>query len=607
MKDLTIIVKTLDRYVCLKPFLKSVIKKYKDIPILIGDDSAVSCKKRVEKDFPNANITVYELPYDCGVSYGRNYLVNKVKTKYFCTCDDDFVFDKKTDLEAALIILKEKKLDIIGGYVRNYKIINSFKDNFIKIAQKILHYELPTNYLGTFNKKGDVLKIDYIIQDYPEYKESDLVVQFFIAKTESVKRSPWDNDLKMHEHTAFFYDAKLNGLKVAFSKQLSTRHCPIQSKRYKNFRKRDYMHVFMDKHGVSKMICTYDTKKDTITISPKLDNIFISVIVPLYNAENKAELLIRTLKEQTYKNFEAILVDNNSKDNTSKYIKDLIKDDKRFQLLFEKKQGPNHARYTGFKKAKGDYVYFADIDDFLDYDTLYQMVKKVTETKCDVVVGDYTEFTTDLSIIRHMNGAPNKDTNLKESNEFLFIKPALWNKLFKRELIKDNYFTYTSIGEDMVISLSTLAAAKDVRHLNFNVYNYILAEDGLSSLVKINHLLQMKDTADNLIKVFKENKKYETYKEEIDFIVITHILYRAFRGMLLKDKNERNKLRTSTVNYLDTIDVKDNKYYKKSKNYKFIRKVVYSKFWYNSFIMRFGAKLLFTNKFFNKILKKMDK
>ena len=98
MKDLTIIIKTLDRYVCLKPLIKSILKKYKDIPILIGDDSLISCKEQVKKDFPNANITFIELPYDCGISYGRNVLVSKVKTKYFCLCDDDFIFDKKTDL-----------------------------------------------------------------------------------------------------------------------------------------------------------------------------------------------------------------------------------------------------------------------------------------------------------------------------------------------------------------------------------------------------------------------------------------------------------------------------------------------------------------------------
>ena len=65
MNDLTIVIKTLDRYVCLKPLIKSILKRYGDIPIIIGDDSIVSCRKQIEKDFPDRkNITVYELPYD---------------------------------------------------------------------------------------------------------------------------------------------------------------------------------------------------------------------------------------------------------------------------------------------------------------------------------------------------------------------------------------------------------------------------------------------------------------------------------------------------------------------------------------------------------------
>ena len=609
MKDLTIIIKTLDRYVCLKPLVKSILKKYGDIKILIGDDSLVSCKEKIKKDFKGKdNIIVYDLPYDCGLSYGRNFLVSKVKTKYFCLCDDDFVFDKKTNLEVPLQILKEKNLDILGGYIRNYKIEKSFKDKIIKIGQAIFHYELPTNYIGTIEKKNDELIVNYTVHEFPEYQESDLVLNFFIAKTEVVKKYPWDNDLKLHEHTAFFYNAKNNNLKVAFTNKLSVRHCPIQKKNYNQHRKRNYFHVFMEKNKINKVTSIYDDARGTVvTTLPKINNIFISFVIPFYNCGTKAKMLINSLKAQTYNNFEVLLVNNNSSDNSVEVVKKYIDNDKRFKIINEKKQGPNHARFTGYKHAKGEFIYFADIDDFLDDDTIYQMVKTVSSTNCDVVVGNYNELNSQLFLNRQMMGAKNTKENLKDNNEFFFYKPALWNKMFRRSLIKDNYFTYTSIGEDMVLTFNIMAEAKDIRYLDFYVYNYILADDGLSSLVKINHLLQMKDTAKNLIETFKKNNKYDKYKEEVDYVIITHMLYRAFRGMLLKDKNERAELRKTTMEFLDTIEVKDNKYYKKSFVYKRVKKVVYSKFWYNSHFMRWCVKLLFTNRIFNKILKKLDK
>ncbi len=63
MKDITIVIKTLDRYNCLKPLIKSIIKRYDNVPRLIGDDSKVSCKKQVEKDVKNnKNMKIYGVP-----------------------------------------------------------------------------------------------------------------------------------------------------------------------------------------------------------------------------------------------------------------------------------------------------------------------------------------------------------------------------------------------------------------------------------------------------------------------------------------------------------------------------------------------------------------
>lgn len=606
MKDITIIIKTFDRYDCLKKLLKSIEKYYNDITILIGDDSSVSCEEKIKKDFKNMNIKVFNLPYDCGLSYGRNYLLNHVKTKYICLCDDDFEFDKNTSLEEALKILKKENLDILGGYVRNYKIINHSKDYFIRFVQKILHYELPTNYIGTIVEEDGILKVNYLIHSFPDFIKTDIVLNFFIAKTESLKKSPWDNELKLQEHTAFFYKAKKNKLKIGFTNKLSIRHCPIQNKNYKIYRQRNYTHVFMEKYNINKIISTFDDKKrNNVLELKKIKDIFISIIVPMYNVEGKIDLLINSLKNQTYKNFEVILVDNNSKDNTFNYVKNLIKNDKRFNIIKELQQGPNFARKKGFDVSKGDYIYFCDSDDYLEDNTLYDFVSCISENNSDVVIGNYIETNCLSGSVKIMNGIKNyHEGNLKDYKDIFLIKLAIWNKIFKRSLINEDTFIFTFIFEDALITLLSMARANKINYINTPVYNYIVDTNGLTSTLTYDKLISLISSQKLVKEKLVKNNYYNVYKDEFDFIFITHTVYRMLRISLMTNKQEKKDAYCKYKAYLKTLD-KKNKYFKDSFSYKLAYNVVSNKILF--YIACPFIKLLFTNKTINNLFKKLDK
>ena len=266
--DITILIKTNDRYVCLNRLLKSIFKFYPNIKVMIADDGKIKYKEKILKKYAKYDIDYYCLKNDSGLSKGRNFLLNKTKTKHFLLCDDDFVFDKKTNIELCLEKIKEKKLDILGGYIRNYKIITNFKDKIILFIQKILRYELPTNYIGNIKVDGAVFKANYFIHSFPSYQKTDIVLNFFIAKTESVKAmGGWDDQLKLQEHTEFFYRAKLNKLKVGFINSFSVKHMPIKMGEYKKARERDFTSLFMKKYGFEKMIFNYDEKSRNTIIT----------------------------------------------------------------------------------------------------------------------------------------------------------------------------------------------------------------------------------------------------------------------------------------------------------------------------------------------------
>lgn len=273
MDEVTIIIKTLDRCDCLINLLDSIFKKYPKIRVLVGDDSEISSKEKILSKFNQYNLQYYNLEKDCGLSAGRNFLLNKIQTKYFVLADDDFVFDQKTNLERAVQILEEKKLDIIGGYIRNYKIIKSNWDKLLVLIQKILKYELPTNYIGTLKMEGNTFYANYTVHSFPEFAETDLVLNFFLAKTERIKEiHGWDPKLKLQEHTEFFYRVKLNNLKVGFTNELSVQHHPVKLKKYSEKRNRNYTNVFMDKYAIDKIVANYDDNRgQVITLRENLE------------------------------------------------------------------------------------------------------------------------------------------------------------------------------------------------------------------------------------------------------------------------------------------------------------------------------------------------
>lgn len=277
--NVTIIIKTMLRPKSLTKLIDSILKIYPNITILIGDDGKPSSKDYILNEFKNKNnIYYYNLPYDSGLSYGRNYLLKKVKTKYFLLCDDDFVMDSTLNLEELINILEDKKLDILGGYLRNYKIVRNFKDKIIVLLQKILKYEIKTNYIGRFEANKDILNVYYNRYEFPEYTDTELCLNFFLAKTCSIKKmNGWDEDLKLQEHTEFFYRAKLNGIKVGFSNRMSVKHFPVQMKNYESNRLRNYTYIFLKKYNFSEIRSYYkgENNNDFSVSLDKYNNIKI--------------------------------------------------------------------------------------------------------------------------------------------------------------------------------------------------------------------------------------------------------------------------------------------------------------------------------------------
>ena len=213
--SLSIIIKTFNRPASLINLLRSIQRLQMPYPVLIADDSRQSSKALVEKLFPALNITYLELPFDTGLSAGRNILVDHVKTDCFLLCDDDYVFDERTDLPRAYQSLQQNQLDILGGSYYNYVNIPNLKvfvrqlNHPRRLMRFFFNRYQTSRYIGRFNIAGDRCEL-LISHNKPSQSPHpcDLVNNFFIARTERVKAfGGWDGELKMGEHEDFFLRA----------------------------------------------------------------------------------------------------------------------------------------------------------------------------------------------------------------------------------------------------------------------------------------------------------------------------------------------------------------------------------------------------------------
>ena len=167
-------------------------------------------------------------------------------------------------------------------------------------------------------------------------------------------------------------------------------------------------------------------------------NVRVTIIVPVFNAENTLRDCVATICAQSEKNIQIILVDDCSSDHSLEICEELAKNDNRIEIYTqEKNQGPSAARNIGIAHAKGKYVYFCDADDRMTSDCIEFLEKNISEDNVDMAVCGYY---IDEQEVKEKNKTPARLSPhqaaymIAGANEYQ-AKGYLWNKLFKRTLI----------------------------------------------------------------------------------------------------------------------------------------------------------------------------
>ena len=296
----------------------------------------------------------------------------------------------------------------------------------------------------------------------------------------------------------------------------------------------------------------------------------VSVIIPVYGVEKYIGKCLDSLVNQTLKDIEIIVVNDGTKDNSQKIIDKYAKKYKNIKALIKENGGQGSARNYGLEHATGEYIGYVDGDDYVEYDMYEKLYNKAKENDLDVVIcgnynvsEDYKNKTTDLEFTKF-------DDNFINA---LLGKKAVWNKIYKRNIIGKTTFRSKVWYEDFDFSIKVLTNAKKIDYVNEPLYDYLIREGSTMNNSNVDRNLEILLAFDEIIK----NKKYDKYREIIEFLAIDHIyistIVRIIKANVSKDK--KKEVIDKLINYMNNNfpNYEKNKYINSlSKN----RKIIYN-------------------------------
>lgn len=286
-------------------------------------------------------------------------------------------------------------------------------------------------------------------------------------------------------------------------------------------------------------------------ISPK-----ISIIVPTYNSAKTIERCIMSIINQTFNDWELIIIDNGSTDSTSNIVYSLSRNDARIILLTEWEKGVSNARNKGVNTAKGEYICFVDSDDWLDKNFLMILYGK---NDADLVVCGYCVDYIDNhgKIIKTYKNCPNNTiwtNNLPKSsmvNTFeLGFMHFCWNKLFKRSIISKNNLKFQPIvvNEDYIFVVQYLNHVNKIQIISDPIYHWVRVVNSTTSVNSIpTNLLLIYNKSQELTRDFFQNT---TIADKIAYYSYDLILVYKYYGAYNNGDFSKNELYTKVKEFV---------------------------------------------------------
>ncbi len=202
-----------------------------------------------------------------------------------------------------------------------------------------------------------------------------------------------------------------------------------------------------------------------------MDKPVVSIIIPVYNAENYISECIDSVINQTYKKIQVIVVDDGSKDSSGSICDEYAKIDRRIQVIHKGNGGQAKARNLGKSFAEGEYIYYLDSDDYIRYDAVEKMVRAMEGSEADILTFCCKPFgsSNDISGRYHRSVACGIHTGremfsyCQSHGEFY---PTVWLYFFRREAISEKHFIEGIVFEDTPFLFELMSSNVKIAYMN---------------------------------------------------------------------------------------------------------------------------------------------
>ena len=210
----------------------------------------------------------------------------------------------------------------------------------------------------------------------------------------------------------------------------------------------------------------------------------ISVIVPVYNVEQYIHKCVDSILNQTFADFELILVDDGSPDNCDKFCDEYASKDNRVKVIHKKNGGVSEARNVGLDVAIGEYISFVDPDDWIDKDMYEQTLAYMADNDLDIVCFDVEEVRTNKSFVRYKYDSNNSYTSHEAIYEILIdgIDNSPCNKIYKKYTWEGVRFPVGRRFEDVATIYKTFHNANKIGYMRKAYYHYFRREGSAIAL-----------------------------------------------------------------------------------------------------------------------------
>ena len=481
---------------CLDSIQNQTYKKFECI--MVNDGSTDSSQQLAEEYLTDSRFKLINQS-NKGLSGARNTGINHIREESIFVAfvdSDDYIYP---DFLETLIEHIEDDVDIIEGMIENFhdeikvdRVCHNFEKKILitkddKLGELALNEMRVSVFPKLFRKSlltedffpegwifEDLAVIPELVSHSGKWIKLPKVIYAYRIRPNSITTKEFSEEkldvFKIFEKYDLFFENENDVIKLL-----------VEKLKYLHLNYHDI--EFVPENNQYKQLYQQEKQKLLSKIADYESKALISIIVPIYNVEKYLRQCLDSIIAQTYQNFECLLINDGSPDNSADICREYVSKDSRFRYFEKENGGASSARNLGIECSGGAYITFIDSDDWVDSDYLEVLYRALIEEQADIAISTYKQFNMDDNcyyVHSYQRGYDRKvftNAELVDSLPLLYRYDSTYNfvscKLVSREILKYIRFNLsTSYGEDMEFWYKLYLTSRKIVYENKDTYIY---------------------------------------------------------------------------------------------------------------------------------------